>query len=107
MDEQIKLQVRMNKNVYESLSQRANDLGFDSVAAYVRFWAKAESQQHGDTTYPHLSQPSMQALRYIELLLAIDGTEPTSLTDALDNILKKLKRTKQIKYLDSILQRRS
>ncbi len=42
MNTQVKLQVPMNKDVRDKLEQRATKLGFDSVQAYIRFWAKAE-----------------------------------------------------------------
>lgn len=38
----IKLQIPIDKSIRDALSQRAEDLGFDSLQAYIRFWAKAE-----------------------------------------------------------------
>jgi hypothetical protein len=45
---EVKLQVPMHKAVYEGLKKHAEEMGFDSVQAYVRFWAKAEAS--GKTT---------------------------------------------------------
>lgn len=43
MSTQIKLQVPIDKNVRDKLQLRATSLGFDSIQAYIRFWAKAET----------------------------------------------------------------
>lgn len=39
----VKLQVPMDKDVRDALEKRAEQLGFDSAQAYIRFWAKAEA----------------------------------------------------------------
>lgn len=41
---QVKLQVPMDKEVRDKLEQRAKALGFDSTQAYIRVWAKAETE---------------------------------------------------------------
>ena len=38
-----KLQIPIDKDVRDKLEKRATSLGFDSVQAYIRFWAKAEA----------------------------------------------------------------
>ena len=38
----VKLQIPIDKDVRDALQKRAGKLGFDSVQAYIRFWAKAE-----------------------------------------------------------------
>jgi hypothetical protein len=43
MNTQVKLQVPIDKSVRDKLQLRATKLGFDSVQAYIRFWAKAET----------------------------------------------------------------
>ncbi len=43
MSIQVKLQVPIDKNVRDKLQLRATKLGFDSIQAYIRFWAKAET----------------------------------------------------------------
>ena len=40
----IKLQVPIDKNIREGLEKRAKELGFDSAQAYIRVWAKAETE---------------------------------------------------------------
>lgn len=40
----IKLQVPMDKEVREALEKKARGLGFDSAQAYIRVWAKAETE---------------------------------------------------------------
>lgn len=39
---QVKIQVPIDKDIRDKLEVRATKLGFDSVQAYIRFWAKAE-----------------------------------------------------------------
>lgn len=43
MSTQVKLQVPIDKQVRDKLQVRATKLGFDSIQAYIRFWAKAET----------------------------------------------------------------
>ena len=40
----IKLQIPIDQEVREGLERRARSLGFDSAQAYIRVWAKAESE---------------------------------------------------------------
>lgn len=42
MSTQVKIQVPIDKQVRDKLEARATKLGFDSIQAYIRFWAKAE-----------------------------------------------------------------
>ncbi len=42
MSTQIKIQVPIDKQTRDKLEVRATKLGFDSIQAYIRFWAKAE-----------------------------------------------------------------
>lgn len=39
----VKLQVPMSEDVKDALELKSKALGFDSVQAYIRFWAKAEA----------------------------------------------------------------
>jgi hypothetical protein len=141
MPEQIKLQVPMRRDIHDALKARAEELGFDSVQSYVRFWATAETagsrprppQQTGlrpvagprtwapaETLAPDtgtsaemakispsghrsLDHPDAQALRYLELLLAINEVEPNSLESALEYVHKQLGRAKGIRYFDKLL----
>jgi len=38
----VKLQIPIDTAVRDGLAKRAEDLGFDSIQAFIRFWAKAE-----------------------------------------------------------------
>ena len=40
----VKLQIPIDKKVRAGLEKRAKDLGFDSAQAYIRVWAKAETE---------------------------------------------------------------
>lgn len=42
MNAQVKIQIPIDKQTRDKLELRATKLGFDSVQAYIRFWAKAE-----------------------------------------------------------------
>ena len=42
MSIQVKIQVPIDRDVRNKLEARATKLGFDSVQAFIRFWAKAE-----------------------------------------------------------------
>ena len=60
---QVKLQVPMDKKVREGLERRAKDLGFDSAQAYIRFWAKAQTD--GRSIYlgePEIMTPQMEII---------------------------------------------
>ena len=39
----VKIQVPLDKELRDKLEARATKLGFDSVQAYIRFWATAET----------------------------------------------------------------
>lgn len=40
----VKLQIPIDKKVRDALTARAKSLGFDSLQAYIRVWAKAETE---------------------------------------------------------------
>lgn len=42
MNTQVKIQVPIDKTIRDGLEKRATALGFDSIQAYIRVWAKAE-----------------------------------------------------------------
>jgi len=84
-----RLQVPIDQEVLDQLEVIADDLGFDSVPAMVRFWAKGEiinrSQASG------LNRPNSIVLRYVELILALHP-EPNSVHSALDHLKRQLNR---------------
>lgn len=41
MSNTVKIQVPIDKDVRDALERKAHSYGFDSVQAYIRFWAKA------------------------------------------------------------------
>ena len=105
--DRVKLQVPMDKKVYQGLEKRAEELGFDSIQAYVRFWAKAEANGHASSTYQDLKQPEVQAMRYLELLLATRNSPFASTQTALDYVVEQINQTKGLKYLSELLKRES
>ena len=42
MSKTVKIQVPIDKDTRDRLEKRAGALGFDSIQAYIRVWAKAE-----------------------------------------------------------------
>lgn len=97
----IKLQVPIDPEVYQELKKRAEEFGFDSVQAYVRFWAKAETRKENPED---LTKVNSQALRYFELLLATNKRQPETMEEALDHAVKELRRIKGSKYLRELLR---
>ncbi len=58
----VKLQIPIDKDVRDRLKKRATALGFDSVQAYIRFWAKAETDgRHINFDEDAWGQPSAKA----------------------------------------------
>lgn len=69
----VMVQVPLKPELHTKLKQRADDLGFDSVQAYIRFWAAAETSElnrSGVSNYGDLLSPKLQALRLFELVIA-------------------------------------
>ncbi len=89
-EQRVKLQVRMTADQLNQLKHRAESLGFNSVPAYVRYWASADAKQ-ADNQSLTLNEPSRLALRYLELLL---GQAPkfVNADAALDHIIFKLRQ---------------
>ncbi len=58
----VKLQIPIEASVRDGLAKRADQLGFDSIQAFIRFWAKAEIDgrqvDYGDDPW---GQPSPEA----------------------------------------------
>jgi hypothetical protein len=95
-----KLQVPMDTDIYKGLKSRSKELGFDSVQAYIRFWANAEARQPDLKTDGHyLSRPAVQALRYIELLLAVYEDEYKNPQQALTCVVNQINRVRAIRDL--------
>ena len=59
----------MDKDVRDKLECRATELGFDSVQAYIRFWAKAEVDgRKVDFDADDWGQPSPEAAKRLNRL---------------------------------------
>ena len=101
---QVKLQVHMPKVTYDELHKLAEELGFDSAPALVRFWAAAETRKNKEPSDENLGKPSVQAVRYIELLLATKEEEPANLEMALEYVQKQLRRQQSRRYLDRLVR---
>lgn len=60
----VKIQVPIDKDIRDGLDKRAKALGFDSIQAYIRFWAKAEVDgRQPDFDEDTWGQPSPTAAR--------------------------------------------
>ncbi len=106
--EKVKFQVPIEKEVYQTLKAQADELGFDSAQSYVRFWAKSVTSEKGRSAAGRggtgLTRPAEQALRYLELVLAMAPKEPDSVEAALTYIEKYLRRVKLGRYPDALLK---
>jgi hypothetical protein len=98
----VTLQVRMDQTILEELQVRAEELGFDSVPALVRFWAKAEisgqsreARRAGDAK---VYGPNAQVLRYMELILALNPATPSSAEAALNYLMRQMRRANFRKF---------
>ncbi|HEX4774652.1 MAG TPA: hypothetical protein VH234_03990 [Candidatus Saccharimonadales bacterium] len=99
-----KLQVPVNDLVLGKLKQQAEELGFDSVQAYVRFWIHAAIDGRAFMlAVSDMSLPEVQAIRYIELMLATRHNKPKSLPQALNLIIRDLKRIDYKKVMEGPL----
>jgi len=59
----VKLQVPMDKKLRDELEKRALSLGFDSAQAYIRVWAKAETEgRHLNFDEDSWGEPSPEAI---------------------------------------------
>ena len=107
----MKLQVPIDKKVYTKLKKASEQLGFDSVQAYVRFWAAGVTSESagegigisgGRGPSGLLNKSSEQALRYLELVLAM-AAEPESAEAALKHVEAHLASVKLGKHLNALL----
>ena len=95
------LQVRMDQTVLGELQVRAEELGFDSVPALVRFWVKAEidGQSLGaGREGRRAGGPHEQVLRYVELILMLNPATPRSAEAALDYLMRQMRRANFRKF---------
>lgn len=67
----VKIQLPIDKDVRDALAKRAEDLGFDSIQAYIRYWAKAEVDgRRVDHDVDDWGEPSPEAVARIEASIA-------------------------------------
>lgn len=67
----VKIQLPIDKDVRDALAKRAEDLGFDSIQAYIRYWAKAEVDgRRVDHDADDWGEPSPEAVARIEASVA-------------------------------------
>lgn len=89
------LHIPIDRTVRDKLAHRAKELGFDSVQAYVRVWAKAEAEgrtvDFGDTW----NSPSFEAAR------RLDELAQQAKADSKDGKLPHFSNTSEMmEYLD-------
>jgi len=82
-----RLQVPIDQVVIDELQTIADELGFDSVPAMVRFWAKGEITKRSLAS--GLNRPNSIVLRYVELILALNP-ETSSVHSALGHLKRQL-----------------
>jgi len=82
-----KLQVPIAKNVRDGLEKRAKELGFDSAQAYIRVWAKAESEGRKldfDSTAIVLSPKASD--RYSRMVSELEKEKKSGKATSFDNV---------------------
>ncbi len=90
-----KIQVPIDKDVRDGLEKRAKELGFDSAQAYIRVWAKAESEGRKldfDSTTIVLSPEANK--RYSQMISELDDEmkkEKIESFESVDDFMKDLK----------------
>jgi len=99
-----RLQVPIDKAVLDKLQIRADELGFDSVPAMVRFWAKGEtSEQRQAMRQKGLNNANVQVLRYVELVLALNPQTPKTSEQALKYLIVHLGKANFRKYFRDLV----
>jgi hypothetical protein len=84
----VKIQVPIEKTLRDKLEARATKLGFDSVQAYIRFWATAEADgrrvNFGEDSWGEPSDEAAARLNKAaeEARLGINVSEPFNSVEA-------------------------
>lgn len=69
MSNTVKIQVPIDKDVRDALERKAHSYGFDSVQAYIRFWAKAVvDNRRVDLEVDDWGEPSPEAADRLDKL---------------------------------------
>ncbi|HXR50078.1 MAG TPA: hypothetical protein VN778_03580 [Verrucomicrobiae bacterium] len=93
----------MNPYLYDELRKLSKELGFQSVPDYIRYWVKAAVDGRTFANQAlDLTLPEAQAIRFIELLLAVRHVKPSSLERALDDIRQQLIYIKSTQALQKL-----
>ncbi len=82
-----KIQVPIDKAVRDGLEKRAKELGFDSAQAYIRVWAKAESEGRKldfDSTTIVLSPEANK--RYTKMISEFDTENKNGTSKSFENV---------------------
>jgi hypothetical protein len=94
MKTQVKIQVPIDKDVRDKLEQRATDLGFDSIQAYFRFWAKAEVDgRHPNLDFDDWGEPTDEAAARLNKAAeeALQGINVSGPFETAEDFLKDLR----------------
>src|SRR4051812_36707910 len=95
-----KLQIALDQPHIDALQQRANDMGFTSAAALVRWLAVTEITRPQEE--PLLNRESRLAIRYLELVLAFRSPPVSSFQQALRHLSLALRSQYYRETLDRI-----
>ncbi|MDB5164565.1 MAG: hypothetical protein JWL89_191 [Candidatus Saccharibacteria bacterium] len=106
----VTLHIPMEQQLYDKLKQRSVCMGFDSPQAYIRFWVAAETGvqvNHGGlSAYSDLSSAKAQALRYVELILALHPGEFPNMEQAVQHLVQQIRFMSLRKGLKAMLDNR-
>lgn len=87
----VKVQVPMDSAVHDGLAERAQALGFDSVQAYIRFWAKAEvDNRNVDFGEDAWGEPSLAAAARLNKI-ASEAARGVNVSEPFSNAKEALK----------------
>lgn len=101
------LHLPMSEELYQKLRLHAENMGFDSAQAYIRFVATAETSSKGLTvgrySFPDLTSTKAQALRYMELLLIIHKEDFPTMEQAIFWLALQIKQDSLYRHLKKVL----
>jgi hypothetical protein len=91
----VKIQIPLEKSLRDKLEARADKLGFDSVQAYIRFWATAETDgRHVDFGEDEWGEPSVAAAKRLNQAAheAKQGVNTSEAFDTVDDLMHDLRK---------------
>ncbi len=97
MSKTITLHIPMDRTIRQLLEAKAKKLGFDSVQAYIRVWAKAEAEGRTVSFSDEWGEPTPKAAARLHMLAteAIKQSSNLPSYDSVDDFLADLRNAKK------------